>query len=307
MTDQNAICVYHADCQDGFSAAWAVWKALGDIEFYRGIHGEAPPLDLMADKHVILVDFSYPLEKINQIIEVCASLLILDHHKTAREALSTFPAEGFGWDDHKKIASCAVGNNPMLKVGVVFDMERSGAVIAWNYFHPRQAVPQLLLHVQDRDLWKFELESTRDITGYLFSLPYSFRVWDLTVSNFPASRLEKIKLGEAINRKHDKDIAELLPLTKRLMAIGGYQVPVANMPYTMASDAANIMAVGQPFAATYYDGRVFRFFSLRSVPGGVDVSEVAKKYGGGGHKHASGFRMEIGWEGDPDWGSAGVP
>ena len=99
--------------------------------------------------------------------------------------------------------------------------------------------------------------------------------------------------GEAIERKHFKDIRELLGVTTREMMIGGFQVPVANLPYTMSSDAGHEMAKGRPFAACYWDTPSGRVFSLRSNNDGVDVSEVAKQYGGGGHRNASGFKVSF--------------
>ena len=91
-------------------------------------------------------------------------------------------------------------------------------------------------------------------------------------------------MGGAIEKKHHKDVAELVKVTQRVMVIGSNSVPVANIPYTLTSDAGNLMAQGEPFAACYWDtppnGRVF---SLRSTDDGIDVSAIAKAYGGGGH------------------------
>ena len=69
--------------------------------------------------------------------------------------------------------------------------------------------------------------------------------------------------GEAIERKHFKDIRELLDVTTRYMVIGGHRVPVANLPYTMSSDAGHELAKGRPFAACYWDTPEGRVFSLR--------------------------------------------
>ena len=99
--------------------------------------------------------------------------------------------------------------------------------------------------------------------------------------------------GEAIERKHFKDIRELLGVTTRDMVIGGHLVPVANLPYTMSSDAGHELAKGRPFAACYWDTPKGRVFSLRSTDDGADVSEVAKQYGGGGHRNASGFTVSF--------------
>jgi oligoribonuclease NrnB/cAMP/cGMP phosphodiesterase (DHH superfamily) len=97
--------------------------------------------------------------------------------------------------------------------------------------------------------------------------------------------------GQAIERKHLKDIHELLSVTTRVMKIAGYDVPVANLPYTMSSDAGHKLASGQPFAACYWDTPEGRVFSLRSSDEGLDVADIAKQYGGGGHRNAAGFRV----------------
>lgn len=98
--------------------------------------------------------------------------------------------------------------------------------------------------------------------------------------------------GEAIERKHFKDIAELLGVVQRRMVIGGVNVPVANLPYTLVSDAAHKMAQGEPFAGCYWDTPKGRVFGLRSSDNGMDVSEIAKRYGGGGHRNAAGFTVD---------------
>jgi nanoRNase/pAp phosphatase (c-di-AMP/oligoRNAs hydrolase) len=105
--------------------------------------------------------------------------------------------------------------------------------------------------------------------------------------------------GKAIERKHHKGVAELLQVTRRTMVIAGQEVPVANLPYTMASDAAGLMAEEAPFAACYYDKAGARVFNLRSRSAdGGDVSAIAKIYGGGGHRSAAGFQTAPGREGD---------
>jgi hypothetical protein len=75
------------------------------------------------------------------------------------------------------------------------------------------------------------------------------------------------------------------------MTIAGHTVPACNVPYMWASDAGHIMAQGHPFAACFWiDGKEIAF-SLRSAPDGLDVSEIAKRFGGGGHKHAAAFKL----------------
>lgn len=287
------LCIYHGNCADGFGAAWAVRQCFGDadVEFHPGIYGNDPP-DVRG-RDVVLVDFSYKRPVIDAIGRAASSVLILDHHKTAADDLAGLKAPKT-WLDH--VEQSALGDMENAEpVRAVFDMNRSGAGIAWDFFHPGQPRPRLLDHIEDRDLWRFLLPHTREIQAAVFSYPYDFNVWDELI----AADLELMaKQGEAIERKHHKDIAELVGVTKRRMIIGGISVPVANLPYTLTSDAGSLMAAGEPFAACYWDTPDGRVFSLRSREDGVDVSAIAKRYGGGGHRNASGFRMPLGWEGD---------
>lgn len=279
MTDPT-LCIHHSPCADGFAAAWAVWTCYGDrVRYHPGVYGAAPPS--VAGEHVLLVDFSYKAPVLRQLASEAASITILDHHVTAEADLA-----------------------PLLAEGVVrgqFDMTRSGTVITWQYLYPDTPVPTLLQHVQDRDLWRFALPGTREIQACVFSHPYDFDTWSWLVErcDSPAGRAGMLAEGAAIERKHQKDIAELVAATRRTMVIGGVTVPVANLPYTMASDAAGQMAEGQPFAACYFDRPDARVFSLRSRgTDGMDVAAIAQSYGGGGHKQASGFQAPPGWEGD---------
>lgn len=260
----NTLCIYHGNCADGFTGAWVVRRALGDAEFFPGVYTTPPPD--VADKDVVLVDFSYKRPIMEQIIASARSVLVLDHHKTAAEDLRDLPG-----------------------AEVVFDMGRAGSRIAWDYYFPHEAPPPVLLHVEDRDLWRFSLPRTREIQANIFSYPYDFAIWDRLMASDPAVLAVE---GEAIERKHFKDIAELLGVVQRRMVIGGVNVPVANLPYTLVSDAAHKMAQGEPFAGCYWDTPKGRVFGLRSSDNGMDVSEIAKRYGGGGHRNAAGFTVD---------------
>lgn len=302
----RTICIYHGNCADGFTAAWAVWKALGDkVEFVKGIYGEDPPDVAGAD--VIMVDFSYKRPVLEAMSGPARSILILDHHKTAQADLHGFGIDmstwhpPFGWKRHQmNIAQDICEGIPHASQYVLFDMERSGAQLAWDFFHPGQPRPKLVDYVADRDLWRFELTWSREIAAAVFSKEYRFDFWDVIATQMEAQDGFRTMVveGAAIERKHHKDIAELLKVTRREMVIGGHRVPVANLPYTMASDAAGAMAEGAPFAACYFDRPDARVFSLRSRGDGLDVSEIAASYGGGGHRNAAGFQAPLGWEGD---------
>lgn len=300
MATERPLCIYHGNCADGFGAAWVVWKHFGGkVDFHAGVYQDPPPD--VTGRDVIMVDFSYKRPVLEEMAMKANSMLILDHHKSAAEDLSKALRAGSSWKGHlDNVAQDSMENANINGVIIyaLFDMDRSGAGIAWDYFFGGDR-PALINHIEDRDLWRFKLPFTREIQAALFSYPYDLEAWD-ALMDVNATGLDRLKAeGHAIERKHFKDIDELLKVTQRRMVLGGHDVPVANLPYTLTSDAGHKMceANGATFAACYWDTPDGRVFSLRSL-GDFDVSAVARQYGGGGHRNAAGFRQEIGWEGD---------
>ena len=172
------------------------------------MHGQPAPD--VAGEHVVIVDFSYPKDVLFEMSKTAASILILDHHATAEKDLADFPPPCGTWEAHIQEALRYERAHGLNRIGVQFDMDRSGAMMAWNYFHTTTA-PRLVRHVQDRDLWKFRLIGTREIQSWVFSYPYDFAVWDEL-----AETLERddgwrsaFDQGKALDRKMQKDIAEL--------------------------------------------------------------------------------------------------
>jgi hypothetical protein len=261
------LTIYHGNCADGFTAAWIINKALnGNSDFHPGIYGQDPPE--VEGRDVILTDFSYKRPVLLKMAERAKSILILDHHVSAQKDLVDLPEN----------------------VTSIFDMDRSGAGITWDYYFPLMARPEFVNHVEDRDLWRFALPHTKEIQASIFSYEYTFENWD----KFEDSQYLRslITGGEAIERKLVKDCHELIAAGKQMQWIGGYYVPVLNVPYMMSSVAAGILCKGQPFAGAYWDRNDDRMFSLRSTEDGIDVSLIAAQYGGGGHKHAAGFTIK---------------
>ncbi|MBU0501466.1 MAG: phosphohydrolase [Gammaproteobacteria bacterium] len=261
------LCVYHGDCADGFGAAWVVKKALGpEVGFFPGVYQEAPPA-IGEGEDLILVDFSYPRHVLLELAGKARSILILDHHKSAQAELMGLPPN----------------------VEAVFDMERSGVMLAWDYFYPGDEQPELFCHIQDQDLWRFELEGTREIVAALYSYPMEFGEWDRLLTTPVASlRME----GACLARSRKKEIEGHLRRCATRGVIAGHDVPMVNAPLGWASDAGAILACGERFAAVYCDTPSGRNFSLRSSnDGGMDVSVIAGRFGGGGHEHAAGFTL----------------
>jgi oligoribonuclease NrnB/cAMP/cGMP phosphodiesterase (DHH superfamily) len=148
----NILVLYHSPCADGFGAAWSAWKKLGDTADYKPVtYGQEPP-DVEQYEHIYILDFSYSRDVLTKWLSD-RNVVVLDHHKSAEEQLRGLP-------------------------NAYFDMNHSGAYLAWCYFHEfTESVPQLIKHVEDRDLWKFQLPHSREISAWIFSYPYDFEVW----------------------------------------------------------------------------------------------------------------------------------
>jgi uncharacterized protein len=263
------LCIYHGGCDDGFGAAWVVRRALeGAVEFHYGIYQTEPPD--CSGRTVYLVDFSYKRPVMQRLIAEAKSVTVLDHHKSAAEDLA------------------GLLNAPGGALGQ-FDMDRSGAAMAWDWFYPNQPRPWLIEYIQDRDLWRKQLPDGDAVIMALRSYPQEFDVWQRIADAGPSALIAE---GKAIHRYY-RTIVEALKANAVRASIGGIDVPVVNAPYHFASEVAGELAEGEPFAGCYWNHAHGTTYSLRSREGGTDVSEIAKLYGGGGHRGAAGFKVAV--------------
>lgn len=274
------ICIYHGNCDDGFGAAWVIRRALGDnVEFYPGVYQKPPPD--VTGRDVIMVDFSYKRPVLEEMIAACKSLLVLDHHKTAQEDLAFLPPSDHSWAEHSF--------TPTHKARALFDMNRSGAGIAWDFFRetPRLA---FIDYLEDRDLWRKQLPDGDAFTMALRSYPKDFDVWDGIVERGPSALIAE---GKGILRYYRLRCEEMKRSAYET-TLAGHPIWISNAPYFAASEVAGELAErGLAFGACYFEVEKGRFqYSLRSR-GDFDVSNIAKIFGGGGHKGAAGFTTEV--------------
>ena len=260
-TQPPDVVLYHAECMDGFGAAWALWKRFPQARFIPVKHGFPPPNGLN-NRHVVMVDFSYHRDTITALADQTASLHILDHHVTAQTALADLP---FAY----------------------FDMTRSGAVLAWEWVH-KEPVPWILQYVQDKDLWQWQLDSSREISAALASYPFEFSVWESL--HFDTLKVEGAGILRYENTLLDKIVKEAI-----LVSFVGHRVPIVHSPI-LTSQIGERLSGDYPFCVIWHQKDQRRYFSLRSKEGGISVEKIAAQFGGGGHTHAAGFSISI--EGD---------
>lgn len=270
----NPLVIYHGNCLDGFGAAYAAQRYFLingiEAEFFAASHGE--PMPECTGREVFVVDFSYKRPLMKQLCDAALKVTVLDHHISAQQDLDGLELEH--------------GN-----LEVVFDMSRSGAVITWEYFH-QQPVPQLLLHIEDQDLWNFNIEGTKDINSALMSYPFDFDLWHQVIESEERFNV-LLSEGRAINRFR-REMIDNYKERAVMGRIAGFDVPVVNCPRAIISELVGELSEGHPFAAGYQDKGDKRSWSLRSSRnGGEDVAEIAALFGGGGHKNAAGFGTTI--------------
>lgn len=301
MNERPDVVIYHHPCADGQASAWAFWKRWPDIELYGSNYGDVVSDAFIRDRNVLLVDFSYPREALVEMAAMAKSITIMDHHKTAQAALSDFVVDKLM--PFSVISDNELGRQPIkgIPVQALFDQERSGCMMAWDYCFPNHGPTPLIKYAQDRDLWRWALPDSRAINAFIGSFPLTVQDYEIANTTLYSAYGGCVMAGLAVDRMNRKLVLEIIHHTARQMTIGGRLVLVANAWKQFASDVAGTLAEDEWFGASYFDredGR--REFSLRSKEEGLDVSEIAKAYGGGGLARAAGFVAERGWEGDQD-------
>lgn len=267
---ERTIIFYHGGCPDGFGGAYAAWKKFGDGAEYIPLYRDAPPVDAFAGAHLYFIDFTYPKEIMDQFVKEAASVVVLDHHEGMREVVESMPEYRYA------------------------ELVPSGAILAWEYFHPDTPAPLLLRYVEDDDIFRFALPETRAVMCYLTIQTYDFETWDriateLENTDTRASVLERAniyaeyfeKLAELAVDKADLVefegrtcyFATAHPL-KPLKSLIGHKLAVKHPPYALVV-SAHPKGYG---------------VSIRG-DGTIDVAAIAAKYGGNGHKSSAGFAI----------------
>lgn len=265
----DPIVVYHDDCPDGLTAFWVCLQVWPDAEAYPARYDVDPDYERLAGRNVLIVDFSWKRAAMMNIIDSAASILVLDHHKSAESELAGLR-------------------------GCFFDMNRSGCRLAWDFLFSGQRPPPIVEYTEDRDLWRWKLPLSREINAAFASYPLTLE-WREKLAG--VTSVDGMALfaneGEAIIRYRQQLIDDVLRKGVPLKHIGGHRVPCVASPFReLVSDLGHGLSVGYPFACVYFDTQDNkRLFSLRSDEKGLDVSEIARSYGGGGHYHAAGFEM----------------
>jgi oligoribonuclease NrnB/cAMP/cGMP phosphodiesterase (DHH superfamily) len=273
---KSAVVIYHKNCVDGFGAAWAFHtlkeRDYGDVEYVAAQYGDSiPPRIEFTD--VYILDFSYSREILHNICKYANKVVVLDHHKTAQETLEN-------WKDKPE------------NLEIEFDMNRSGAGITWDYFSIPNNRPALIDYIEDRDLWRFKLHASKEISAFIRNQKTTFSYYDSAARSLLTNLNDSAQIGYELLQQESRYHESIINECTRKIVIAGETGLVCNCPGFFASEVGNLLASKSgTFGATYYhDSTDSVRFSLRSI-GDFDVSRLAKIFGGGGHKNAAGFTL----------------
>lgn len=268
MVEPSAVnlVIYHANCTDGFGAAYAAWKLLGDrAEYHAAKHGEPPPD--VTGKNVVVLDFSYDNATTKRLIKEAKSFLVIDHHKSAVVELHD--------------VTCTR-----------FDMNHSGAMLAWKFFHPGKESPRLIKFIEDRDLWRWEIPYSKEFSAAFDMVPFDFEEFDKYLDD---SAVDNAQERGAYILAYSKTVISKIAKQAVPRKMDGKDVLVVNSSHWMSEIGAALSPKCDFAVIWFYDHDTRQVkVSLRAHHEDSDVSEIAKKYGGGGHRKAAGFNLPVG-------------
>lgn len=262
----DIVVIYHGNCPDGFGGAWAAWKKFGnDANYLPAAYGEDPITDLK-DKDIYLIDFSYS-QSIIEKLKIKNQVIIIDHHKTAEAASKVA---------HKYL----------------FDVNHSGAWLAWQYFHPEKPVPRLSMLLEEGDLWRYSDNDSKLILERIYLEDRNFDAWEKMATDLEDVKKirEYVMDGRLLKKQFDSLVKETAKY-KYLIEFKGIKTYAVNAPHFLASNLGVLLYTSLPPMAIIWrhDGNQIKV-SLRSDKS-VDVGKLAQEFGGGGHPFAAGFEL----------------
>ena len=320
------LVIYHASCADGFGAAFAAWLKLGEsdsieegAEYVPMQYGPVPDIEswhmqyAISQREVYILDFSFPRQTMDYLFSVARRVTWLDHHKTAFEMCCD---EERTYTKHEDKYHT-----------IILDNNKSGAYLAWEHFHPGTEVPMFIRHIDDYDRWQFKIEGTKAFNKAVWShAPWSFKQWvewfyDCEEGFNHKYWADFYTEGEAILRAHDQNVQSVVKGAARncsivpavIDSVESYKSPwvwwndpehgdtcganglAANCPPHLTSDVGHELAnQSGTFGLCWTLGQsgTVAKCSLRSN-GEYDVSAIARTFGGGGHRNAAGFEVDI--------------
>lgn len=267
----SIIVFYHKNCHDGFACAWAAWKKFRNKACYFSLNYQSPFKYTIQKDKIYFFDVMPEKKILEDLIKKGNQITIIDHHISAKRILYL---------------------NKFENVEIKFNVKHSASILAWQYFFPKKKIPKLLLYIEDMDLWKFKHSHTREILAAINLTDLDFKKWSKITKEIEdkKSRKKYIEIGKKIVEYQNKTIETIVQGAKEVR-FGKYKTLVVNSSVLISELGDALIKKMPPMAIIWFQLGGEKRVSLRSN-GKVDVSKIAEKYGGGGHRCAAGFAIK---------------
>jgi hypothetical protein len=275
----DILTIFHKSDFDGLCSEQIARKALGDTSDYLGFEYNEDIPDLKPYNQVYMIDISMPIEVMEKYSN---KIIYLDHHKSQIDKFSNIPLMGRQIDG---VAACR---------------------LAWQWFFGNKAATK------------------EDYIGRKVEEPYSvqllgeYDIWDkrnedTDLFQVGLSSAKAIDWDMLLNLKNSKEYSESIVekgqviwdynkvVNAQISKERGFDVDFESLKFRALNIArcnsmtfeASLQDHHDGCLAYFYNGKTWKF-SLYHAKGKEhhDLSLIASKYGGGGHRGACGFAMD---------------
>lgn len=274
MNQTTTLCIYHNDLDGRASAAIVRRKLNHNILCIGMSYGDATPWDKIEEvDRVVMVDFSLSKEDMDRLHQE-KEFVWIDHHQSA---LDKFGHHALDWDGAR-------------------DTSQAACVLTWRYYYPQKEVPQAIILIGDRDIWRWEEKHTGPFNEGIRQRdthPENDSLWDPLLEDDEQLVRNIIQEGEVLLESRLREIKRDVRSYGFELIFEGHRTLAINQRGN-GDIGAYIRELGYEIAYCYVDnlieGELRTFVSLYADE--VDVSQIARSFGGGGHPGASGFHFK---------------
>jgi oligoribonuclease NrnB/cAMP/cGMP phosphodiesterase (DHH superfamily) len=267
-------CFYHSSDMDGKCSGAIVRQYYGPETEMIGIdyRDEFPFNDIQPYDKVVIVDFSLQKEgDFERLLAITDDVIWIDHHKSAIEK-------------HAKISDRIEG---VRMDGV------AACKLTWAYFYPIYLIPTVVELLADYDVWAFKYgEQTNQMqTGIrLYDTRVESDMWKIWLdpSYDPDKELDD---GFIALQYRNNFAADLIKAYSFFAQFEGYRAVCCNAGSFSSQLFDSVTEEYDIMICFIFDGRQWKV-SVYTKKDDIDCSEIAKKYGGGGHRQAAGFQCK---------------
>ena len=291
--------IFHRGCLDGFTSFIILHKSgkiADDAIIYPDIPSAKFPPQHIENKHIIILDVAYKYDVLTLITEKAKSVTFIDHHVTIH-------------DDVKKI------QNDGEKIKIIYDENECGASLTWKFFNDKKKIPLFIKYVKDNDIGTWKLKYTHEFIAAL-DVSHNFSLSSENLHNWNSLFNEQtvkalIKKGKVYKEYMD----HLLDMNSRRYSMelfpseNIYEQYFEYFKKPAQFKVAVVCGTGCPSSSLlgakmmeilncdfviiwnlHLDKKEY-ILSFRSKD--VDVGNIAKMFGGGGHKLAAACSFSI--------------